>query len=147
MPTIEDGAELEAKWEGSSRLSAKYMLSFQLEESSVEPSNSDYLKVHAAFAKVMQVVIWVQMSVLRDVVVADKQNMMSSMMVSSLMVLRLQRTTHVGVCTPSYGSSQHLKSKITRWIYMGLKHRMSVKDMVVANKQNTMLSKMDLQWY
>ncbi|KAH9018327.1 hypothetical protein EDB85DRAFT_1897213 [Lactarius pseudohatsudake] len=44
---IEDGAELEAEWEGSSRLR----------------------------------IIWVQMSILGDVVVADKQNTMSSMMV------------------------------------------------------------------
>ncbi|KAH9031710.1 hypothetical protein EDB84DRAFT_1438822 [Lactarius hengduanensis] len=37
------------------------------------------------------------MSVLGDVVVADKQNMMSSMMASSSMVSRPRRTTHVGV--------------------------------------------------
>jgi hypothetical protein len=47
-------------------------------------------------------------------------------------------------------SSQRLKSEIARWTYtyVGLKRRMSVLgDVVVADKQNTMLSKMDLRWY
>ncbi|KAH9010802.1 hypothetical protein EDB84DRAFT_1445516 [Lactarius hengduanensis] len=34
-----------------------------------------------------------------------------------------------------------------QWTYVGLKRRMSVEDVVVADKQNTMSSKMDLRWY
>ncbi|KAH9009278.1 hypothetical protein EDB84DRAFT_1446359 [Lactarius hengduanensis] len=64
---IEDGAELEAEWEGCSRLRSTWKRGLD------ERSHLDDADDH------VPVVIWVQMSV-EDVVVADKQNTMSSKM-------------------------------------------------------------------
>ncbi|KAH8997016.1 hypothetical protein EDB86DRAFT_2829048 [Lactarius hatsudake] len=86
-----------------------------------------------------------RMSILGDVVVADKQNTMSSMMVFDGIEAVKDNTcrSSYACMLASYGSSQRLKSEITRWTYVGLKHRMSILgDVVVADKQNTMSSMM-----
>ncbi|KAH9023480.1 hypothetical protein EDB85DRAFT_1894746 [Lactarius pseudohatsudake] len=86
-----------------------------------------------------------RMSILGDVVVADKQNTMSSMMVFDGIEAVKDNTcrSSYACMLASYGSSQRLKSEITRWTYVGLKRRMSILgDVVVADKQNTMSSMM-----
>ncbi|KAH9011355.1 hypothetical protein EDB85DRAFT_2229279 [Lactarius pseudohatsudake] len=86
-----------------------------------------------------------RMSILGDVVVANKQNTMSSMMVFNGIEAVKDNTcrSSYACMLVSYGSSQRLKSEITRWTYVGLKRRMSILgDVVVADKQNTMSSMM-----
>ncbi|KAH8989793.1 hypothetical protein EDB86DRAFT_2831466 [Lactarius hatsudake] len=98
------------------------------------------------FAKFMfRPTIVSQMSILGDMVVADKQNTMSSMMVfDGIEAVKDNTCRSSYTCMlVSYGSSQRLKSEITRWTYVGLKRRMSILgDVVVADKQNTMSSMM-----
>ncbi|KAH9017426.1 hypothetical protein EDB84DRAFT_1628871 [Lactarius hengduanensis] len=97
-----------------------------------------------------------RMSILGDVVVADKQNTMSSMMVFDGIEAAKDNT-----CRSSYAcmlavsvfktiqpieDGAELEAKwegSSRWTYVGLKRRMSILgDVVVADKQNTMSSMM-----
>ncbi|KAH9019700.1 hypothetical protein EDB85DRAFT_1896551 [Lactarius pseudohatsudake] len=109
---IEDGAELEAEWEGCLRLRSTWKRGLD------ERSHLDDADDH------VPVVIWVQMSV-EDVVVADKQNTMSSKM-----DLRWYEAAEDSICRSSYaciGPTPNYKRIGTHEHYtLKTKHRISI---------------------